>query len=165
MRKILKKTDPPRSALPIHSFLLIFFLMISGGCGQSNETAEEFETIAQGINSDITSKKEEAIRDPNSWSAFWESHAGPDSETPFVDFNLEMVLVVHLGTRETRDAQVRITAVEEDMENILVHYEELVPRSGCITRGVTSNPYHFIKFRRIEKDPLFFKTEQIHDCV
>lgn len=146
------------------SFLPLLLLYLSG-CGQEAREGDVFETITQGINSGIHTQTMTSVRSQTSWNNFWAAHAGADSEVPPVDFNTEMVIVVHLGTRPSRNDGVNITAVENQTPEVLVRYTEVVARSGCITRGQESQPHHIIKLPKNGAPIKFLRTEQEHNCI
>jgi len=151
----------------VSSFPILLALLAS--CGQVEAPKVEFETIAQGMNSRSTSDQLEAIRDQTKWSEFWQSHAGADSEVPLVDFVSGTVIVVLLGREPSAphmDNAVNITNVESERGvKLVVHYDVLVPSSGCFDRDLfASQPHHIIKIPRNDEEPVFIRSEQKFTC-
>lgn len=151
----------------IFSYLLPLIMLVN--CGQVEDQEKGFETIAQGIISGITSERLEAIRDQDKWREFWKSHIGADSELPSINFVSETVIVVHLGTKPSApqmNAAVNITEVENQPGILVVHYDEVVPSSGCRNQEMfSSQPHHIIKIRRNDGEPTFIRSEQKRACI
>lgn len=151
----------------VSSFPILLALLAS--CGQVEAPKVEFETIAQGMNSRSTSNQLEAIREQTKWSEFWKFHAAADSEVPLVDFVSETVIVVLLGREPTAPMMnntVNITNVESERGvKLVVHYDLLVPSSGCFDRDLfASQPHHIIKIPRNDEEPEFIRREQKFTC-
>ena len=148
-----------------------FLLALLVSCGQVENPMVGFETIAQGMNSGITTPERlEAIRDQTKWNEFWKSHDGADSEVPSVNFVSETVIVVHLGLRPSAphmDNAVNITNVENERGiKLVIHYELLVPSSGCLDRELfASQPHHIIKILRNDEEPVFIRSERKFNCT
>lgn len=136
-----------------------------GGCGSADGEGASFETIARGIDSLLAFARLAAITDEAQWEQFWRAHAGADAEIPAVQFDQEMVIVVHLGNKPTRNAEVQITRIESNSTELVVHYLEVVPSSGCLTRGNFSQPHHIVRTPRTNAQPTFVRSELIHDCL
>ena len=147
-----------------------FLLALLASCGQGETSMMGFENIAQGMTSGITSDRLEAIREQVNWSDFWKSHAGAGSEVPSVNFVSETVIVVLLGRQPSAplmDNAVNITSVENERgAKLVVHYDVLVPSSGCFNNDLSaSQPHHIIKIPRNDKDPVFIRTERKFNCT
>jgi hypothetical protein len=125
-----------------------------------------FETIAQGVRSGVTEERLEAIRDQTAWEKFWKLHAG-DSETPVpgVDFEAKMVIVVHLGTRNSGGYSALIARLEHTDMGLNVHYNEIMPGPDCPVTLALTQPHHIIKVEKMVAEPSFVKTDQVVHCT
>ena len=152
----------------VSPFPILLALLVS--CGQVENPMAAFETVAQGMSSRITSDQLEAIRDQTKWNEFWKSHDGADSEVPSVNFVSETVIVVLLGRQPSAPLMnnaVNITTVENERgTKLVIHYDLLVPSSGCFDRDLSaSQPHHIIKIPRNDKEPVFIRTERKFNCT
>jgi hypothetical protein len=144
-------------------------ILILGACGQVENQMERLDTLDQGINSGITTKRLEAIRDQAAWENFWKAHAGASSEVPTVNFFAETVIVVHLGLQPLdprMEIGAEITHVENEEDNLVIHYNKVIPFSGCIAQNlVGKEPFHIIKIRRNDTKAEFIEGERHHSCI
>jgi hypothetical protein len=150
-----------KSLLPVTVLILSFIL---SSCGQSSGTEESFETIDQGVESQIETETIEIIRDETAWSEFWTAHAGPNSEAPTVDFDTEMVIAIQLGTRPSSGYEVEVTGVTDANDALRVYYRETVPGTDCFTLPVLTHPFHIVKLARNEKEGKFTRRLKAGDC-
>ena len=123
-----------------------------------------FQTVAQGTNSGITQVREEAIRDQVSWETFWNDHAGSGSSVPVIDFNSDMVIAVHLGTRPSSGYSANITQIVSGSGRFTVNYDEVVAGLGCGVLTVITYPFHIIKMAKTVNVPIFLKNVRVINC-
>ena len=124
-----------------------------------------FTTIAQGDLSGMTSDRQHAIRDGEAWKTFWRAHAGPSEPPPPVDFQSNIVIVIHLGTRPTGGYAVRITRIDQESGVLTVHYDEQKPGPGCLVSQMLTQPHQIVTMSKTQADPVFVKHERIEDCA
>lgn len=126
-----------------------FYIEDENGGGQ-------FETIDHGTYSYVTEEKFETILNYDDWNNFWKLHAG--GSVPSIDFQKDMVIVVHLGTRNSGGYWVTVTKIESQTDKLVVYYDEVIP--VCYVTLMVTYPYHIIKLPRDEKQPSFVKNER-----
>jgi hypothetical protein len=145
---------------------LVLLTSLSYCNGRDRGEAKEWalETVARGEASGITQERREAIRDEATWEAFWKVHAGSDAPPPDLDFQKEIVIVVHLGTRGSSGYAVSVTRVEDQVERSAVYYDESKPGPRCIVAQVLTQPHHIVKVRRTDNALFFIENEEIRDC-
>ncbi|MFQ5653868.1 MAG: hypothetical protein ACE5GW_03940 [Planctomycetota bacterium] len=85
------------------------------------------------------------IRDKPTWAHFWDLHAG-NSDTPFVDFDEEMVVIL-VRHAPSGGEKVNIDELLLRDEIIEVHYTRVVPRKGCPLTPQETQPFHIVRTR------------------
>ena len=123
-----------------------------------------FETVDHGVISGLMDERQDVIRDQTVWMDFWKSHKGKGSSVPMIDFQKEIVVVIHLGTRSTAGYEVNVRQIEDQSERVMITYEEIKPGPGCFVAQVLTQPYHIIKIKGTQKEVSFIKKEQIKAC-
>jgi len=121
--------------------MLAFLLMLA----QAADPA--VTTIAQGPLSAIAETKEVVARSTPDWNALWKSHTAAQP-APGVDFSVDMVVGVFLGTRPTGGFGVQIVGARRDAAVLVVEYVERRPGPDDIVTQVLTSPFHLVKLPR-----------------
>ncbi len=79
---------------------------------------------------------------------FTEVYAASDlnnqDDIPAVDFDRQVVIAIHLGTKPTSGYGLRLTSVKYEGDRALINYDTLVPGNGCMLNQVITYPYCLI---------------------
>ena len=103
-----------------------------------------FTNVHRGSDSRIESARNVAVRSAAEWTALWEEHAA-GTPAPKVDFTLDMVVGVFLGTRPTGGYAVTITTVETQDADLVVTYLEAQPKPGAMLTQALTAPVHLVR--------------------
>jgi hypothetical protein len=91
-----------------------------------------------------------AIVSAQELEAYW-SQIGFGGRVPSdIDWNTEMLIVLHLGTRGTTGYDVLVDRLEAVPGGVTVHYLEKAPAQGQRTRATATSPYVIIRLARFQ---------------
>lgn len=105
-------------------------------------------TLAKGEGSGLTEPRRVVVRDESEWRALWAAHAGPDAETPAVDFTAAMVAGVFAGERPTPGFGVEIVAQQQHGTTLVLAVAESSPPRGTLAPQVVVTPFHLVLLAR-----------------
>ena len=120
-----------------------------------------FTTVARGSASGQVTPRQVTIQNADEWSALWKAHA-PARPLPAVDFSVQMVVGVFLGSRPTAGFDVEIVSVRTEDTALVVEYVERRPGRDMIAAQVLTEPFHLVavpkhqgpvRFVRIDAPP------------
>jgi len=98
------------------------------------------------------------VRTEGDWVKLWQQHS-PDRQRPPVDFSKEMVVGVFMGSRPTAGFNVSIVSSFEKDGNVLVRYQETMPKAGAMTAQVLTFPYHLVAIPKASGQVTFEKVK------
>ncbi len=81
------------------------------------------------------------IRDPATWTAFWQANFGVNAVAPVVDFNRQMAVAVQIGRRPTTGYGVNITSADVVNDRMEVRYQVFAPQPGSVVAQVITSPF------------------------
>jgi hypothetical protein len=116
-------------------------------------------TVDKGEQSNIDEAKQVAVRTEAEWTNLWQQHS-PDRKRPVVDFSKEMIVGVFMGSRPNAGFNVSIVSTFEKDGNVLVRYQETLPRPGVMAAQVLTFPYHLVAIPKTTGDVKFEKMER-----
>ena len=122
---------------------------------QTNAAAPR--TIDKGEQSNIDDSKQVTVRTEAEWTKLWQQHS-PDRMRPPMDFSKEMVVGVFMGSRPTAGYNVSIVSTFSKDGNLLVRYQESMPKQGAIAAQVLTFPYHLVAVPKTTGDVKFEKV-------
>jgi len=91
-----------------------------------------------------------AITTAQEFEAYWSQIGQPGRAPNDIDWNSEMLLVMHLGTRGTTGYDVLVDRLEVVPGGVVVHYLEKAPAEGQRTRVTATSPYVVIRLARYQ---------------
>lgn len=91
-----------------------------------------------------------AITTPQEFEAYWAQIGQPGRIPSDINWNTEMLLVMHLGTRGTTGYDVLVDRLETVPGGLIVHYLEKAPAEGQRTRVTATSPYVVIRLARYQ---------------
>ena len=106
----------------------------------SGQTPGSERMVERGGQSRIDQPRQVTARTEAEWTALWREHA-PGRPAPAVDFSLEMVLGVFLGSRPTPGYGVEIVAARQQGGELVVQYRETPPPTGRILAQLITSPF------------------------
>jgi hypothetical protein len=115
-------------------------------------------TVEKGEQSNIEDAKQVVVRTEGDWVKLWQQHS-PDRQRPPVDFSKEMVVGVFMGSRPTAGFNVSIVSSFEKDGNVLVRYQETMPKAGAMTAQVLTFPYHLVAIPKASGQVTFEKVK------
>lgn len=90
------------------------------------------------------------ITSAQEFEQYW-SQVGMTGRAPTdIDWNSEMLIALHLGSRGTTGYDVLVDRLEVVPGGIIVHYLEKAPAQGQRTRVATTSPYVLIRLQRFQ---------------
>jgi hypothetical protein len=113
-------------------------------------------TLDKGEQSNIDEARQVVVRADAEWTKLWQQHS-PDRERPAVDFSKEMIVGVFMGSRPNAGFNVSVVSTFEKDGNVLVRYQETLPRPGVIAAQVLTFPYHLVAIPKATGDVKFEK--------
>jgi len=114
----------------------------------ASPAAMSFESIERGTYSGIKEARTELIRSADAFRTFWGEHGSgtnPPPPLPAVDFDTEMVAVVHRGDFGTGGYGVEVTSVEADGGDVLIKYTSSNPPLDAMVTMAFTQPFHVVK--------------------
>lgn len=127
----------------------------------------EFQTVARGYFSGITSSGYYVIDDQENWTNLWNQHQSirtPQDPLPEVNFSESIIVAVFMGTRVTGGFEIEVKSVQPSDNLLVVKVESTRPGLHCIVVFVLTQPYHIIKLDRTDRQIFFDTTQTIRDC-
>ena len=115
----------------------------------------EFQTIEKGYTSGHKNSTYYVIENESAWAVVWNQHQS-DSATPQppleIDFSKTIIIAVFMGEFPTRgNYEIEIKEVIDTPQCAIVKVEKMHPfNSGGWP--ATSQPYHMIKMRKVDKE-------------
>lgn len=91
-----------------------------------------------------------AVASAQEFEAYWSQIGQPGRAPTDIDWNSEMLLVMHLGTRGTTGYDVLVDRLEVVPGGLVVHYLEKAPAEGQRTRVTATSPYVVIRLARYQ---------------
>lgn len=89
-----------------------------------------------------------ALKSAEEFAAYW-TQTGMTGRVPTdIDWNSEMLLAIHLGSRGTTGYDVLVDRIDAVPGGIVVHYIEKSPAEGQRTRVTATSPYVVIRVLR-----------------
>eukprot|EP00588_Corethron_pennatum_P015324 CAMPEP_0194280102 /NCGR_PEP_ID=MMETSP0169-20130528/15910_1 /TAXON_ID=218684 /ORGANISM="Corethron pennatum, Strain L29A3" /LENGTH=132 /DNA_ID=CAMNT_0039024701 /DNA_START=191 /DNA_END=589 /DNA_ORIENTATION=- len=107
-----------------------------------------FESIERGTYSGIKEARTELFRSADAFRTFWGKHGSstnPPPSLPVVDFDTEMVAVVHRGDFGSGGYGVEVKSVEADGEDVVIKYKSSNPPQGAMVTMAFTQPFHVVK--------------------
>ncbi|MFX1377921.1 MAG: protease complex subunit PrcB family protein [Promethearchaeota archaeon] len=117
-----------------------------------------FETIAQGWNSDYTTHEYIVIDSQVLWVKIWDqtfSSIQPQPETPYIDFTQNSVIAVFSGFKPTGGYSINITKIRVKITSVYVYVENISPPPEVEVPAVITFPYHIIKTQKLFLNIIF----------
>ena len=97
------------------------------------------------------------IRSPREWDTYWRTIFRTGAAPSDIDWNTEMLLVIHLGNRPTDGYDVLVDGIEPIRNGFGIIYLERAPSEGQRVRKTPTSPYTIIRVPRLEGDIQFRK--------
>lgn len=119
-----------------------------------------FQTLKQGVMSGINKKEEHLVTEGKQWGNLWgriHSNETPVPNMPSVNFSINQVLAVFMGSKNTGGYGIEIKQVVDTGKQIVAVVTEITPPEGSITTQAITQPYHIIKIENPEGKPVVFK--------
>jgi len=146
-----------------HFSFFVLLSIFSIGCSNSfNSTStSQSVVISEGAWSNIDEQRLAVIRDNAAFDALWSEHSpgspGLDGipPKPDVDFNIDQLLALFLGERNTGGYSINIESVVELDTQVTINVLEQVPGAGCVVTTALTQPYQFIIMSKIDKPVIF----------
>jgi PrcB C-terminal len=104
-------------------------------------------TLTRGPMSAVEDSTQVVARTAAEWTTLWKSHAGAQAP-PAVDFSIDMVAAVFMGTQATGGFGVEIVGTRRDAEALIIEYVEQRPGRRDVTAQVLTSPFHIVKLPR-----------------
>lgn len=112
-------------------------------------------TIAGGDGSRILEPRRMIVRDAEEWRALWALHAGPEVESPGVDFSTRMVAAVFAGEQPSPAFEIEITGARHWGAGLEVLVEQRTPAADTVAAQVVATPFHIVSLPRHIGDVAF----------
>jgi uncharacterized membrane protein len=116
-------------------------------------------TIAGGEGSRILDPRRMIVRDAGAWRALWAVHAGPETQTPDVDFATHIVAAAFAGERPSAGFEIEITGARERNGGMEVLVEERSPAPGMMAAQMIVTPFHIVALPRHDGEVRFADGE------
>ncbi|TVR55801.1 MAG: protease complex subunit PrcB family protein [Spirochaetaceae bacterium] len=111
----------------------------------------EIVSLAQGTYSGVTDERVDVVTDAAAFARLWrEAHSGmvPAPDPPDIDFSIEIVVSVFMGTRTSGGYAIEVIGAVETAETIRVSVSRRAPGpDDFVTMAITS-PYHIVALER-----------------
>jgi uncharacterized membrane protein len=116
-------------------------------------------TIAGGEGSRIVERRRMIVRDAGAWRALWAMHAGPETQTPDVNFGTHVVAAAFAGERPSAGFEIEITGAREFDGAMEIVVEERSPPPGTMAAQMIVTPFHIVSLPRPDGDVRFADGE------
>ncbi len=133
-------------------------LLILAGCSSLHPTVElPVRTLARTDLSQLTNARQMVVRDAAAWEQIWQAHTGSGVSEPLppVDFSVDMVAFVSLGTKNTGGYDVEITGARLVKDHLQISVRHRAPANESILRRETKAPAHFVALPQSNLKPEF----------
>lgn len=151
-------------------FLLILSVILISCTSTKKVTTNSsitFKTIDKNTNGGFQELTQEVYTNQaafeKAWKMAWSNFSDP-TPTPIVDFNNDVVVLVALGMRNNGGYQLKINAVSEETNQIIVDYTETTPNPKCTYSQSIVFPYEFISFAKTSKKVAFKSGSKVGEC-
>jgi hypothetical protein len=114
-----------------------------------------WRTYQSELTSRITEPRNFIIRSELELEEYWRRAIGEPAPLGEIDWNQEMLVAIHLGSRRSSGFDVLVESVEPTMRGLVVRYIEKTPAPGQRTRPVMLAPYAIIRIPRAAMDVRF----------
>jgi len=116
-------------------------------------------TIAGGEGSRILDRRRIIVRDAGDWLALWAVHAGPETQTPEVNFATHIVAAAFAGERPSAGFEIEITGARDLDRDLEIIVEERSPGPGMMAAQMIVTPFHIVSLPRHDGDVRFADGE------
>ena len=146
-----------RATALIRVFFRVFVVSWLASVAVMAQSAPAPRTVDKGEQSNIDEPRQVTVRTEAEWTKLWQQHS-PDRKRPVVDFSKEMIVGVFMGSRPNAGFNVSIVSTFEKDGNVLVRYQETLPRPGVMAAQVLTFPFHLVAIPKATGDVKFEKT-------
>ena len=115
-------------------------------------------TVDKGEQSNIDEARQVVVRTDAEWTKLWQQHS-PDRQRPTVDFGKDMIVGVFMGSRPSAGYNISIVSTFAKDGNVLVRYQESMPRPGTMTAQILTFPYHLVAVPKASGEVRFEKIQ------
>jgi hypothetical protein len=114
--------------------------------------AQPFTSIFESLTSGFPERAGLALRTRAAYDETMRTAYGilADAAPPPVDFERDMVIVVALGERATGGYAVRVDAIEQDADGVVIRSTETSPGPTCIVSQMLTSPVQVVSTPAIE---------------
>ena len=121
--------------------------------------------LVTSANSGLEESARVVVREEAEWTRYRDLLAGgPGSNTPPVDFEREMVIVVATGSRPTGGYSIAVDSVVAEDASLLVAVTETAPGSTCMTTQAFTAPAAAVRLARFEGAVRFEEMKRTREC-
>lgn len=117
-----------------------------------------FNEISKGLYSGVEEKRQIVVNDPESYRRLWEevfSIYHPMADLPEIDFEINTLIAVFMGTTSTGGYSVEITKISESSKEITVSLNHSFPARDDFVTMALSQPYHLVIIPKTNKTIVF----------
>lgn len=105
----------------------------------------------------IKDYREIVLKNRDAWRDTWHEMNGPDSKTPRVDFEQQMVIGIFLGEKPVAGYTVSLLPAKEENGQIVIRYTITEPPADQPAATVITHPYHLMTIPKTDKKIVFIK--------
>jgi len=116
------------------------------------------KTLEQGVQSHVDEARQVVVRTDAEWARLWQEHGG-ERQRPAVNFAMDMVLGVFMGSRPTAGFRVDILSATPHEGKLVVRYQEITPGRGAVTAQIITSAYHLVVVPKFSGEITFEKAE------
>jgi PrcB C-terminal len=109
--------------------------------------APAFTNIAKGDASGQQIGRQVTVRTAAEWKALWKEHAPADT-MPEIDFTVNMVVGIFLGSKPSAGHAVEIVGVRTQDNDVIVEYVQKQPARGTMAAQILTEPYHLVSMAK-----------------
>jgi len=149
----------------VSSFAITFGLtVLLSGSSFADDVPQENEVpiIKQwsGGYSGVRTPGQEVVKDAEAWKTLWNrvnSNRRPAPKPPEVDFEMQTVVAVFMGTRNSGGYGIRVDKVIDGGEKTIVRVKKSSPPPGAMVTMAITQPYDIVAIPKSDR-PIEFKN-------
>lgn len=103
-------------------------------------TSKEPTLIWKGLSGTGSEEKQELITDEKTFTGYWQSFY-PLLSLPRIDFTKQAVVVLIAGEKPTAGYSLQVSRLEEQEDQLVIHYRVLSPPADAVTAQVITHPW------------------------
>jgi hypothetical protein len=141
-----------RSSNLVFACFVLVFLAVTTGAQRVGEMGTDKEpiqwrTYTSGVHSQVRQPSSFVVRTEGDFQQYWrQAHRGNAPKD--IDWNREMLAVIHMGTLSTSGYSVSVEKIERIRGEIVVSIVERVPSAGQMVAPTLTSPFMIVRIVR-----------------